>query len=101
MWNGLKNKGRKTLCVSRAGHGRAHVTIIDMLTLQFTTPAACPCAGHRALKKHLACSRHSQSHLGGDAGLLTHDIRDFGKEGGHYNCHSAKSDIPEGMRSKF
>lgn len=50
-WNGLKNKGRKTLCVSRAGHGRAHVTIIDVLTLQFTTPAVCPCAGHRALKK--------------------------------------------------
>lgn len=89
------------LCVSRAGHGRAHVTIIDMLTLQFTTPAGWPCAGRRALKKHLAGSRHSQSHLGGDTGLLTHDIRDFGKDSGHYECPSAKCDIPKGMRSKF
>lgn len=34
-----------------AEHGQAHVTIIDMLTLQFTTPAACPSADRHAFKK--------------------------------------------------
>lgn len=100
-WDGLKNKGCKTFSVSRARHGHAHVTNIDMLTLQFNTPAACPCTGRHAFKKQLACSRCSQSHLHSDIGLLTHDIYDFGKDSGHYNCHSVKCNIRKGMRRKF
>ena len=38
-----------------AEHGQVHVTIIDMLTLQFTTPAACPSADRHALKKKKNC----------------------------------------------
>lgn len=60
---GHKNKGCQTLSVSRAKHGHAHVTIIDMLTLQFTTPAACPCTQRHAFKKEQACSCGSLYHL--------------------------------------
>lgn len=51
----IKNARRSMSAV--AEHGQAHVTIIDMLTLQFTTPAACPSADRHAFKKLLACSR--------------------------------------------
>lgn len=99
-WEGLKNRGCKTH-TSRAKHGHAHVTNIDMLTLQFTIPAACPCADHHAFKKHLACSCCSQSHCHSDIGLLTHDISDFGKDSGHYSCHSVKCNISKGLRRIF
>lgn len=90
-WDGHKNKGCKTLNVSRAKHGHAHVTRIDMLTLQFTTPAARPCTDRHALKKRLACSRCRRS-LSSTVTLvcwLATSVT-LGRISGRYSCHSAK-----------
>ena len=93
-----KSKGCKTLNVSTAKHGHAHVTLIDMLTLQFPNPVACPCLDRHAFKKQLACSRYSL----GDVGLLTHNIYDFGKD--KWPLQLSRREMqhePEGMRREF
>ena len=97
LLDGHETKGFKTLRVSRTKHGPSHVTIIDMLTLQFTTFAACPCKGHHAFKKQLTCSHGSHSHLQSHTVLLNHDICDIEKDSGHYHCHCVKCNIPKGM----
>lgn len=36
--------------------------------------------------------------LQSDTGLLTRDFRDFGKDGGHYNCHPVKCRTAKGPK---
>lgn len=92
-WDGHKYKGSKTLSVSTAKHGNSHVTNIDMLTLQFTTPAACPCSGRYAFRKQLACS-HLQS-VSSTVTLVCWLITSMtlGRISGRYNCHSVKCNM--------
>lgn len=100
-WEGLENKGCKTLSVSRANMVMHTWRILTCLPYSLPSLQLALVQTIMLLKKQLACSCCSQSHFHSDIGLLTHDISDFGKDSGHYSCHSVKCKIPKGLRRIF